>query len=82
MHIVWCLASINPRPTSLPNCSNKAPVGVYIHAAWLMDPSRAGMLELPLRSWACIRHNLLHSHKGQEILPATAALNQRRFILH
>lgn len=33
-------------------------MGVYIHAAWLMDPSRAGMLELPLRSWACIRHNL------------------------
>ena len=22
-------------------CSNRSPVGVYIHAAWLMDPTRA-----------------------------------------
>ena len=54
--LVMLQMTVHPPPTTYPPtppthphphpppCSNKAPVGVYIHAAWLMDPTRAGEL--------------------------------------
>ena len=67
-----------PFAPSCPPRSNKAPVGVYIHAAWLMDPARSGApRRLGRRCWARRRRRGARARHAPRACraPTCAALN-------